>query len=166
MKIKNKKTCHINNIDPFLTSAVHHFPDVSGGHDVVGAQVISNLPSDGHDDSHHKVRKSRKYSYLEERKNKHLHSRPETSCGQWPSEHTQDATPVCYLANLEAKHLLKVCRLADEKQIESPASAEIRHDDGVNRHGRKEGPPWRVEFLQQRSVLLLQTLCNLLLIII
>lgn len=65
---KNKKRCHINNIDPFLTSAVHHFPDVSGGHDVVGAQVISNLPSNGHDDSHHKVRKSRKYSYLEERK--------------------------------------------------------------------------------------------------
>ena len=39
-----------------------------------------------------------------------------------------------YLANLETKHLLEVCRLADEKQIESPASAEICHNDGVYRH--------------------------------
>lgn len=53
----------------------------------------------------------------------------------------------CYLANLEPKHLLEVRRLADEKQIESPASAEISHDDGVHWHGRKEGPPWCVEFL-------------------
>lgn len=140
-------------MDPFLTSAVHHFPHVSGGHDVVGAQVISNLPSNGHNDSHHKVGKSRKYSYLEETENKHLQRSRGTSCGQRPSEHSQDETLVRYLANLKAKHLLKVRRLADEKQIESPASAEICHNDGVNWHGRKEGPPWRVEFLQQRSVL-------------
>lgn len=61
--------------------------------------------------------------------------------------------PCAYLANLEAKHLLKVRRLADEKQVESPASAEIGHNDGVNWHGCKEGPPWRVEFLQKRSIL-------------
>lgn len=71
-----------------------------------------------------------------------------------------------YLANLEAKHLLKVRRLADQKQIESPASAEIRHNDGVDWHGRKEGPPGRVEFLQQRSLQQLKPLCHLLLIII
>lgn len=57
---------------------------------------------------------------------------------------------MCYLANLEAKHLLKVRRLADEKQIESPASAEIGHNDGINWHGCKEGPPRRVEFLQEK----------------
>lgn len=73
---------------------------------------------------------------------------------------------MCYLANLEAKHLLKVRRLADEKQVESPASAEIGHNDGVNWHGCKEGPPWRVEFLQKRSILLLETLSTLSLIII
>lgn len=66
--LEQKNIFHINNIDPFLTSAVHHFTDISGGHDVVGAQVISNLPSNGYNDSHHKVGKSRKYSYLEERK--------------------------------------------------------------------------------------------------
>lgn len=70
-----------------------------------------------------------------------------------------------YLANLEAKHLLKVRRLADEKQIESPASAEISHDDGVNWHGCEEGPPRRVEFLQQKRVLRLENPCNLLLLL-
>lgn len=74
-----------------------------------------------------------------------------------PQNTPRDAPSVCYLANLEAKHLLKVRRLADEKQVESPASAEIGHNDGVNWHGCEEGPPWRVEFLQQRSVLLLET---------
>lgn len=54
---------------------------------------------------------------------------------------------VCYLANLKPKHLLEVCRLADEEQVESPAPAEVRHNDGVHGHGRKEGPPGRVEFL-------------------
>lgn len=62
-KFQNK-TYHVNNFDPFLTSAVHHFPDVSGGHDVVGAQVISNLPPNGHNDGHHEVGKSRKDSDL------------------------------------------------------------------------------------------------------
>lgn len=56
---KVKKTFHINNADPSLTSTVHHFPDISCGHDVVGAQVISNLPSNGHNDSHHKVGEGR-----------------------------------------------------------------------------------------------------------
>lgn len=53
----------------------------------------------------------------------------------------------CYLANLEPKHLLEVCWLADEKQVKSPASAEISHDDGIHWHGCKEAPPWCVEFL-------------------
>ena len=52
-----------------------------------------------------------------------------------------------YLANLESKHLLEVRGLADEKQVESPASAEISHDDGVHWHGREEGPPGGVKFL-------------------
>lgn len=54
---------------------------------------------------------------------------------------------VCYLANLKPKHLLEVCRLADEEQVESPAPAEVRHNDGVHGHGGKEGPPGCVEFL-------------------
>lgn len=52
-----------------------------------------------------------------------------------------------HLANLEPKHLLKVCRLADEEQVEGPASAEISHNDGVHRHGGEEGPPGCVELL-------------------
>lgn len=52
-----------------------------------------------------------------------------------------------YLADLKPKHLLKVCWLADQEQVEGPASAEISYDDGVHRHGREEGPPWCVEFL-------------------
>lgn len=62
---------------------------------------------------------------------------------------------VCYLADLKPKHLLKVCRLADEKQIESPASAEISDDDGIHWHGRKEGLPGCVEFLEQKNALLI-----------
>lgn len=54
---------------------------------------------------------------------------------------------VCYLANFKAKHFLEVCRLADEQQVEGPAPTEVGHNDGVNWHGCKEGPPWCVEFL-------------------
>lgn len=54
-----------------------------------------------------------------------------------------------YLAYLESKHLLKVRRLADEEQVEGPASAEIGHDDGVHRHGGEERPPGGVELLQE-----------------
>lgn len=57
-----------------------------------------------------------------------------------------------YLADLKSKHFLKVCRLADEKQIESPASAEISHDDSIDWHGCKERPPGCVEFLQQKKM--------------
>lgn len=56
-----------------------------------------------------------------------------------------------YLADLKSKHFFKVCRLADEKQIESPASAEISHDDSIDWHGCKERPPGCVEFLQQKK---------------
>lgn len=63
-------------------------------------------------------------------------------------QHKSHSSRFVYLADLKPKHLLEVRRLADEKQVESPTSAEISHDDGVHRHGRKEGPPWRVEFLQ------------------
>lgn len=56
-----------------------------------------------------------------------------------------------YLANLEPKHLLEVCGLADEKQVESPASAKICHNDGVHWHGCEESPPRGVEFLQHMN---------------
>lgn len=54
---------------------------------------------------------------------------------------------MCYLANFKPKDLLKVSRLADEEQVESPASAEVGYDDGIHWHGGKEGPPRCVEFL-------------------
>ena len=75
-----------------------------------------------------------------------------------PLEHTGSPhqESVCYLADLKPKNLLKVCRLADEKQIESPASAEIGDDDSVHWHGGKEGPPGRVEFLEQKNVSLVK----------
>lgn len=49
---------------PFLTSTVHKFPDVSGGHDLVGAQIVSDLATNGHDNGHDKVRKCRNYAHL------------------------------------------------------------------------------------------------------
>ena len=39
-----------------------------------------------------------------------------------------------HLADLEAKHLLEVRRLADEEQVERPAPAEVSHDDGIHRN--------------------------------
>ena len=55
------------------------------------------------------------------------------------------------LADLEAKHLLKVGGLADEQQVEGPAAAEVGHDDGVDGHGGEEGPPGGVELLQRHT---------------
>lgn len=52
----------------FLTSAVHKFPDVRGGHDLVGAQIVSNLATNGHDDGHDEVGKCGNYAHLYERK--------------------------------------------------------------------------------------------------
>lgn len=60
--------------------------------------------------------------------------------------------PFVYLANLKSKDLLKVSRLADEEQVESPASTEVSYNDGVHWHGGEEGPPWRVEFLQEKNM--------------
>lgn len=53
-----------------------------------------------------------------------------------------------HLADLEAKNLLEVCRLADEEQVEGPASAEVGHDNGVHWHGGEEMAPRGFEFLQ------------------
>ena len=52
-----------------------------------------------------------------------------------------------YLADFEAKHLFKVCRLADEEQIKGPAPAEVGHNDCIDRHGGEELPPRGLEFL-------------------
>jgi len=41
------------------------------------------------------------------------------------------------------KDFLKIHGLRDDEQIESPRSAEIRDDDGVNWHGSEEAFPWR-----------------------
>jgi len=48
----------------FLTSTVHKFPDVSGGHDLVGAQIIRNVATDGHDNGHDEVGECRNYAHL------------------------------------------------------------------------------------------------------
>lgn len=52
-----------------------------------------------------------------------------------------------YLADFEAKHLFKVCRLADEEQIKGPAPAEVGHNDCIDGHGGEELPPRGLEFL-------------------
>lgn len=53
----------------------------------------------------------------------------------------------CYLADLETKDLLEVRWLADEEQVEGPASAEVGNNYGIDRHGGEEGLPRGVEFL-------------------
>lgn len=54
-----------------------------------------------------------------------------------------------HLADLEAENLLEVCGLADEEQVEGPASAKVGHDDGVHWHWGEEMTPRCFEFLQQ-----------------
>lgn len=49
---------------PYLTSTVHKFPDISSGHDLIGAQIVSKLASNGHNDGHDKVGKCRNYPNL------------------------------------------------------------------------------------------------------
>lgn len=53
-----------------------------------------------------------------------------------------------YLTDLKAKHFLEVCWLADEQQVEGPASAEVGHDNCIDRHWGEEFPPGRLEFLR------------------
>lgn len=52
-----------------LTSAVHDFAHRGGGHDVVGAQVVGQLPTQGDDDGHDQVRERRHDSHLRGRAN-------------------------------------------------------------------------------------------------
>lgn len=56
-------------------------------------------------------------------------------------------TEKTHLADREAEHLLEIGRLADQEQIEGPATAEVSHDDGIDRHGGEETAPWSLEFL-------------------
>lgn len=49
---------------PYLTSTVHKFPNISSSHDLIGAQIVSKLASNGHDDGHDKVGKCRNYPNL------------------------------------------------------------------------------------------------------
>lgn len=56
-----------------------------------------------------------------------------------------------HLADFKAKHLFKVCRLADEEQIKGPAPAEVGHDDCIDGHGGEELPPGGLEFLSRQS---------------
>ena len=51
------------------------------------------------------------------------------------------------LADLETEHFFEVGRLGDKKQVESPATTEVGHDNGVDWHGREEAPPGCVKFL-------------------
>ena len=64
--------CNSNFVFPslwfFLTSTVHKFPDISGGHDLVGAQIVSKLATNGHDNGHDKVGKCRNNAHLDERR--------------------------------------------------------------------------------------------------
>ena len=57
-----------------------------------------------------------------------------------------------HLADLKAKHLFKVRRLANEQKVEGPAPAEIGHDDGVDWHGGEELSPGGFEFLKGGGV--------------
>ena len=147
---------------------------------MVRAQIISKLATDGHDDSHNQMGKCRNYADLDMRGEKHekhfvcKNNYCETS-GEGPSTSVTRRVVYCfiicvetsffmlyavsmfgfyYLAYLKSKHLLKVCRLADEEQVESPTSAEISHNNSVHWHGGEEGPPWCVELLQDKKVLL------------
>lgn len=56
--------------------------------------------------------------------------------------------PLTHLAYLEAKHLLEVCRLANEQQVKGPAPAEVCHNDCIDRHRGEELPPGGLEFLE------------------
>lgn len=47
-----------------LTSAVHDFAHHGGGHDVVRAQVVGQLPPQRDDDGHDQVRQRRQDSHL------------------------------------------------------------------------------------------------------
>lgn len=77
---------HYNSAFPslcsFLTSTVHKFSDVSGGHDLVAAQIVSNLAPDGHDDGHDEVGKCRNYAHLDEREKIYFHDQLWDLCGQ------------------------------------------------------------------------------------
>lgn len=57
----------------------------------------------------------------------------------------------CYcetnLADGESKYFLKICWLADEKQVEGPAPAEVGHNDRIDGHGGEEATPRSFEFL-------------------
>jgi hypothetical protein len=52
-----------------------------------------------------------------------------------------------HLADLKAEHFFKVGGLRDEEQVEGPAAAKVRNDDGIDGHGRKEAPPGCVKLL-------------------
>lgn len=51
------------------------------------------------------------------------------------------------LADRKTKDLLEIGWLADKEQIEGPATTEVGHNDGIDRHGGKETTPWSFEFL-------------------
>lgn len=50
-----------------LTSTVHKFPDMGGGHDLVGAEIVGKLATDGDNDGHNQMGKCGQYAHLEER---------------------------------------------------------------------------------------------------
>lgn len=48
-----------------LTSTVHDFPDSGSCQDVLAAQVVGQLATDGHDDGHHQMGEGRQYADLQ-----------------------------------------------------------------------------------------------------
>ena len=58
---------HLSHVSFSLTSTVHEFAHVGCGHDVVGPQVVCQLPSDWHNDGHDQMRQSRHHPHLGER---------------------------------------------------------------------------------------------------
>lgn len=50
-----------------LTSTVHKFSDVGGGQDLVAAEIVSKLATDGDNDGHNQMGKCGQYTHLEER---------------------------------------------------------------------------------------------------
>lgn len=56
-----------------------------------------------------------------------------------------------HLADLKAKDFFKICWLADEQQVEGPASAEVGYNDGIDWHGGEEVSPWGFKFLTPKG---------------
>lgn len=56
-----------------------------------------------------------------------------------------------HLADGEPKDLFKVSWLTNEQEVKCPATAEVCHNDGVDRHRCEEFTPRSFKFLQSEN---------------